>query len=74
MLFRWCGNSADHPKRTIILFLILIAAEALNTGIECISVHMLPRYNICTRDALDLSSFAVFCLLAANSGFFAFAL
>ncbi|KKX29330.1 diacylglycerol kinase [Rhizobium sp. LC145] len=57
-----------------ILFLILIAVEALNTAIEEIMDRVSPEFSITARNAKDLGSFAVLCLLAANGLFFAYAM
>lgn len=48
------------------LFLLLAAAEALNTAIEIVENQISPQWSSSARDAKDLGSFAVFCLLAAN--------
>lgn len=49
-----------------VLFLILMAIEALNTAIEVLVDRITPDYAEFARHAKDLGSFAVFCLLAAN--------
>ena len=48
------------------LFLLLAAAEALNTAIEIVVDRISPQWSSSARDAKDLGSFAVFCLLATN--------
>nr|WP_306263495.1 diacylglycerol kinase [Pararhizobium sp. IMCC3301] len=48
------------------LFLLLVAVEALNTAIEIVVDRISPQWSSSARDAKDLGSFAVFCLLAAN--------
>ncbi|KIC35699.1 hypothetical protein RA27_22635 [Ruegeria sp. ANG-R] len=68
------GASLNYLLCATALFLLLLAAEALNTAIECIVDHVSPGYSIVARDAKDLGSFAVFCLLVVNTGFFVFAL
>ncbi len=45
------------------LFLLLIAVEALNTAVECIVDHVSPEWSAAARDAKDLGSLAVMCLL-----------
>lgn len=55
-----------------LLFLLLVAVEALNTAIECIIDHLSPNWSEFARDTKDLGSLAVFCLLAANTLFLAY--
>lgn len=56
------------------LMLLLFAVEALNTAIEEIVDRVSPEFSSAARNAKDLGSFAVFCLLAANGGFVLFSL
>lgn len=49
-----------------ILILLLIATEALNTALECIVDHLSPDWAEFARDAKDLGSLAVLCILLAN--------
>ncbi|WP_298861666.1 diacylglycerol kinase [uncultured Sulfitobacter sp.] len=53
----------------LILFLVLVATEALNTAIECIVDHLAPDWEEFARDAKDLGSLATMCLLGANALF-----
>jgi diacylglycerol kinase (ATP) len=53
----------------VVLLLILAAAEALNTAIELIVDRVSPEISTFAKQAKDLGSFAVFCLLAGNLGF-----
>lgn len=53
----------------LILFLALVAVEALNTAIECIVDHLAPNWEEFARDAKDLGSLATMCLLGANGVF-----
>ncbi len=53
----------------VILWLILIAVEALNTAFETLVDHLSPQWSEFGRDAKDLGSFAVACLIGANSLF-----
>ncbi len=55
----------------LILFLALVATEALNTAIECIVDHLAPHWAEFARDAKDLGSLATMCLLCANGVFLA---
>lgn len=50
----------------MVLFLLLIAVEALNTAIECIVDHLAPDWQVFAKDAKDLGSLATLCLLLAN--------
>lgn len=51
------------------LFFMLAAAEAMNTAIEIIVDQISPNWSAPARDAKDLGSFAVLCLLAANAAY-----
>ena len=57
-----------------LLFLMTVAVEALNTAVEEITDHASPEYSTMARNAKDLGSFAVFCLLVANGVWAAFVL
>ncbi len=48
------------------LFAILVAVEALNTALECVVDHLSPDWSEFARDAKDLGSLAVFCVLVAH--------
>lgn len=49
----------------LILFLGLVAVEALNTAIECLVDHLSPHWQEFARDAKDLGSLATMCMLFA---------
>lgn len=66
------GAGLSDYVMTTILMLSLIAAEALNTAIEEIIDRISPEWSSTGRNAKDLGSFAVFCLLAANGIMVAF--
>lgn len=53
----------------VILWLLLIAVEALNTAVEAIVDHVSPNWSEAARDAKDLGSLAVMALLLANGVF-----
>ena len=55
---------------TTVLFLILIAVEALNTAIEVIIDKISPQISDTGKHAKDLGSFAVMCLLIVNAIYF----
>ncbi|MEY4982321.1 MAG: diacylglycerol kinase [Pseudomonadota bacterium] len=52
-----------------ILFLILLAAEALNTAIEVLVDRISPEWSQAGKEAKDLGSLAVGLVIAANLGF-----
>ena len=55
---------------TTLLFLMLIAVEAINTAIEVIIDKISPEISDTGKHAKDLGSFAVMCLLAVNGIYF----
>ncbi|KQT87163.1 diacylglycerol kinase [Aurantimonas sp. Leaf443] len=52
-----------------VLLLALAATEALNTAIELIVDRLSPDWSLFARDAKDLGSLAVLCLVLANLAF-----
>jgi len=50
-----------------VLFLLLVAMEAVNTAIEEIIDRISPEVSDTGKHAKDLGSRAVFCLISANS-------
>lgn len=50
-----------------VLFLLLIAMEAVNTAIEEIIDRISPEMSDTGKHAKDLGSLVVFCLISANS-------
>ena len=65
-LLLWTRASLPELLGFGALFLLLIAAEALNTAVEEIVDHLSPGWSAMARDAKDLGSLAVLCLLGAN--------
>lgn len=55
-----------------MLVLLLIATEALNTALEIIVDHLSPDWAEFARDAKDLGSLAVLCMLLVNGIYFCF--
>lgn len=51
----------------MLLYLLTVSIEALNTAVEDITDHVSPHYSEMAKHAKDLGSFAVFCLLMANA-------
>jgi len=60
------GASWAQLSIFLILFLALVAVEALNTAIECIVDHLAPNWQEFARDAKDMGSLATMCMLVAN--------
>ena len=73
-IFAAIGANMVEFMGASILALLLIAAEALNTAIEAVVDHISPEWNEFARDAKDLGSLAVMCLLIANGLFLAYVL
>ena len=57
-----------------ILMLVLIAVESLNTAIEVLVDHLSPDWSEFAKQAKDLGSFAVSCLIMANGLYLLWAL
>ena len=68
-MFIGIGASWAECAIFLILFLALVAVEALNTALECIVDHLAPHWQEFARDAKDLGSLATMCILAANGVF-----
>ncbi|MCX8507703.1 MAG: diacylglycerol kinase [Rhodobacteraceae bacterium] len=60
------GATAAEYLAYGLLVLALIAVEALNTAIECLVDHLAPDWQTFARDAKDLGSLAVMCMLIAH--------
>ena len=73
-IFAGLGATFGEFIAASILALMLIATEALNTAIEAVVDHISPEWNEFARDAKDLGSLAVMCLLIANVLFLAYVL
>lgn len=58
---------------TVILFLVTIAVEALNTAIEELVDRVSPEWSIPAKNAKDLGSLAVMCLLLASGVWISYA-
>lgn len=65
------GVDMSTALAALILFLVLIAFEAINTAIEDIVDRISPEVSLTAKHAKDLGSFAVLCLLVANGGLLA---
>lgn len=66
MLFAIIGASFAEFLGFVVLMAILFSVEALNTAIEELVDRISPEISTVGRNAKDLGSFAVFCLLVAN--------
>ena len=55
-----------------ILMLLMFCVEALNTAIEELVDRISPEISTVGRNAKDLGSFAVFCLICVNAVFAAY--
>lgn len=71
-VFLAIGASINDGLIFLILMLILFAIEAVNTAIEEIVDRVSPEVSDVGKNAKDLGSFAVACLIAANGIFFAY--
>lgn len=65
-LFIASGAGVTDHAIAFILFLVLIAVEALNTAVEELVDRVSPEFSHMARHAKDLGSFAVGCLLVGN--------
>lgn len=68
-LFAIAGATLWEYLAFLLLMLVLFAVEALNTAIEELVDRISPEISTVGRNAKDLGSFAVFCLLVANGLF-----
>lgn len=65
-LFAFFGASLLQYLGLFVLALFLFAAEAFNTAIEEVIDRISPEFSEVARNAKDLGSFAVSCILLAN--------
>ena len=73
-IFFLIGATLAEYLVATILALVLVAIESLNTAIEEVVDHISPDWSEFARNAKDLGSFAVMCLLIANGLFLAYVL
>ncbi len=69
VLFWLVGASFGEIVTYAVLMLLLFAVEALNTAIEELVDRVSPEISTVGRNAKDLGSFAVFCLILVNGIF-----
>lgn len=65
----WAGASAAELGVFALLFLIVLAMEAVNTAIEVLVDRISPEWSQMAKDAKDLGSLAVGLVLAGMAGF-----
>jgi len=66
VVLAFAGASAGQFIGFVVLFCVLLAAEALNTAIEILVNHLSPEWSQMAKDAKDLGSLAVGLLVIAN--------
>ena len=67
--FALISAAAVHSILAILLILLTLVVEALNTAIEEIVDLVSPEWSLAAKHAKDLGSFAVFCMLCLNGIF-----
>ena len=72
VVFALVGAQALHYAGMTVLFLLMMAFEAINTAIEEIVDRVSPEISDMAKHAKDLGSFACFCLILANGGWAAY--
>jgi diacylglycerol kinase (ATP) len=65
VLFALLGASAGEIVGLVALGLVLFAVEALNTALEVMVDHISPGWSAWAKDAKDLGSLAVACVIVA---------
>jgi diacylglycerol kinase (ATP) len=65
-LFLAVGVSAGEMLGLLLLGLLVLVVEALNTALEEVVDHISPGWSEFARHAKDMGSFAVMCSLAAT--------
>ncbi|MFU8881599.1 MAG: diacylglycerol kinase, partial [Rhodobacterales bacterium] len=64
------GATAASIATFVMLWLVLLSVEALNTALEAIVDHLSPEWSAFGKQVKDLGSAAVFLMLLANGVFF----
>jgi diacylglycerol kinase (ATP) len=72
VVFALIGASLFEFLGFIVLMMLMFSVEALNTAIEELVDRISPEISTVGRNAKDLGSFAVFCLIIANAAFAAY--
>ena len=71
-LFMFVGADLFEYVIFTILMMLMFCVEALNTAIEELVDRISPEISTVGRNAKDLGSFAVFCLICVNGVFAAY--
>lgn len=74
VIYALIGIDAINALIAIIVFVILLAVEAINTAIEEVVDRISPEFSLTAKHAKNLGSFAVSCLICANVFVFVYAL
>ena len=69
VVFGLVGASLFEFLGFVVLMMLMFSVEALNTAIEELVDRISPEISTVGRNAKDLGSFAVFCLIMANGAF-----
>lgn len=69
VLFTALGATLAEFFILLGIFCLLVAVEALNTALECIVDHLSPEWEEYARDAKDLGSLAVMCIVILGAIF-----
>jgi len=72
VIFTLVGASLFEFLGFVVLMMLMFSVEALNTAIEELVDRISPEISTVGRNAKDLGSFAVFCLIIANGAFAAY--
>lgn len=68
MVILWVsGAEIHHWLISLVLFMGMLGMEALNTAIEVLVDHLSPQQSTFAKEAKDLGSFAVFCMIISVS-------
>jgi diacylglycerol kinase (ATP) len=70
--FAITGATFFQYVAALVLFLLMIAFEALNTAIEEIVDRVSPEISEMGKNAKDLGSLACLCMILANAGYVAY--
>lgn len=73
VLFALIGAPLVHYLIFVVLMLLMVAFEAINTAIEELVDRISPEISSVGRHAKDLGSLAVFCLILINTVFVVYA-
>ena len=72
LAFVFVGATFFQYVAALVLFLMMIAFEALNTAIEEIVDRVSPEISEMGKNAKDLGSLACLCMILANAGYVAY--